>query len=123
NRHDLGQLKIAQRKLTRFRFIIDRDFVAGFHIEGSDVDVAAIDLNVAVRHELARSVARIRQTETINHIIEPRFEKLEQCFTSNAAFTQSVLENPAELTLEQSVLVTQLLFLAESDRIVRLLSS
>src|SRR2546430_4317632 len=35
-------LEIAQGKLARFRFIFDRDLVAGFHVIGSDVDVAAI---------------------------------------------------------------------------------
>src|SRR5712691_7288039 len=29
---DLSQFKIAERKLTRFRFVLDRDLVARFHV-------------------------------------------------------------------------------------------
>src|SRR5260370_26641508 len=62
HRYNLSELEIAESELPRFRFVFDRDLVAGFHIEGSDVDVAIVDLDVPMRHELARRVASVVQT-------------------------------------------------------------
>ena len=80
NGRDLRELEIAQRELTRFRFVFDRDFVAGFHVVGSDVHVAAIHLDVAVGNQLARAAASIREAEAENNVIEAGLEKLEQAF-------------------------------------------
>ena len=38
HRRDLGQLEIAQRELSRFRFVLHRDFIARLHIVGRNVD-------------------------------------------------------------------------------------
>src|SRR5207247_347790 len=62
HRYNLSELEIAESELPRFRFVFDRDLVAGFHIEGSDVDVATVDLDVPMRNELARRVASVGQT-------------------------------------------------------------
>jgi hypothetical protein len=121
NRNDLGQLEIAHSKLARFRFVFDRDLVARFHIVRSDVYAATVDLNMSMRHELARGIARIGKAESINHVVEAGFKKLKQSFTGHAAFAQSVLENPAKLALEQTVLIAKLLFFAERDSVFGLL--
>src|SRR5438270_5513364 len=72
---------------------------------------------MTVRNELARGVARVREAEPVDHVVESRLEKLEQCFAGHAALAQGVLENSTELALEQTVLITKLLFLAESNRV------
>jgi len=100
-----------------------RDLVAGLHVVRSDVDVPAIHLDVTVRNELTRAIAGVGQTEPINHIIEPCLQKLEQCLPRHTAFAQCVLENPAELLFEQSILVTELLLFAESDRVIGLFTT
>ena len=123
HRRDLRQLQIAQRELARFRFVLDRDFVAGLHIEGRDIDVAAVDLHVAVRNELARGAARIGEAEAENDVVEPRLEQLQQRLTGNAALAQRALENAAELPLEQAVLVTKLLLFAERDGVIGLFAA
>src|SRR5262249_9676729 len=48
-------------------------------------------------------------------------EQLEQRFTSHATLAQRAVENPAELALEQPVLITKFLFLAKRDRVIGLL--
>src|SRR4030095_9712331 len=100
-----------------FRFVLDRDFIAGLHVVGSDVDAASVDLNMAVRHELARSIASVGEAEPVNHIIEAGLKKLEQGFNRYTTFAHRVLENAAELAFEKSILITKLLFLAERDRV------
>ena len=85
NRRDLRQFHIALGELARFRFVLDRDFVARLHVEGGDVDVPAIHLHVAVRNQLASGAAGVRETESENDVVEPRFEKLEQRFTGDTA--------------------------------------
>src|SRR5438132_6777356 len=121
HRHDLGKIEIAQCELPRFWFIFDRDLVAGFNVEGSDIDVATIDLDMAVGNQLASGVARVRQTQTVNHIVEPRFEQLEQGFAGHTSLAQRVLENSAKLPLKKTILVTKLLLFAQRDRVIRLL--
>jgi len=75
---------------------------------------------MAVRHQLPGGVAGIRQAEAIDDVIQSRFEKLEKRFAGHAAFAQRVLENAPELSLEKSILITQLLFFSERNRVLRL---
>src|SRR5204863_9555114 len=88
-----------------------------------DVDVLAVDLDVAVGNELARAAAGIREAETEDDVIEPRFQKLKQRFAGHSALAQGGLENPAELFFEQAVLVTELLFFTERDRVIGLFAA
>src|SRR4030095_5328186 len=75
-----------------------------------------------VRHELARSAARVRNAKTINDIIKARLQELEKCFTCNAAFAQCALENAPELPLEKSILIPQLLLFSERNCVIGLLA-
>src|SRR5437588_11596617 len=122
-RHNLSELEIAQRKLTRFRFVFDRDLVAGFHVERSDVDAAAVNLDVTVRNELAGSVASVGEAEAINYVVEARLKELQKRLAGHTAFAQRVLENPAELSLKKAVLITKFLFLAERDCVIGLFAA
>src|ERR1700730_4435654 len=122
HRHDLSQFEIAEGKLTRFRFVFDRNLVARFHVVRGNVDVATVDLNMAMGNKLTRSIARVCQSKAVNNVIEPSLKQLQQRFTSDTAFAQRVFEYAAKLALEQSVLVTELLFFAERDGVFRLLA-
>src|SRR5204863_5880097 len=88
-----------------------------------NVHVPAIHLDVSVRDELPRAAAGVRETEAEDDVIQPRLQKLEQRFTGDAALAQGGLENPAELFLEQTVLIPELLFFAEGDRVIGLLAA
>src|SRR5262249_52262675 len=48
--------------------------------------------------------------------------QLEKCFARDTAFAQGTLKNSPELSLEQSILITQLLFFAERYRVIGLLA-
>jgi hypothetical protein len=76
-----------------------------------------------MRHELTRCTARVGESKPENNIIESRFQQLEKRFTSDTTFTQRTLENAPELFFKQSVLVAQLLFFTEGNRVIGLLAS
>src|SRR5713101_11766 len=118
HRSNLGQVKITENELARFRFVLDRDLVASLHIVGSDVDRAAVDEHMAVRHQLPRSAASVGEAEAIHNVVQSCFEKLKKRFTGHTALAQRVLENAPKLPLEKSILITQLLFFSERNCIL-----
>src|SRR4249919_1274554 len=73
-----------------------------------------------MRHELARCTACVGEPKPVNNIIESRFQQLEKRFTGYTTLAQRALENAPELSFQQSVLVTQLLFFTERNRVIGL---
>src|SRR5439155_10671427 len=63
------------------------------------------------------------QAEAIHHVIESGLEKLEQRFSRYTAFAECILEDAAELTLQQPILITKLLLFPERNCILGLFSS
>jgi hypothetical protein len=76
-----------------------------------------------VRHQLPRGTARICEPEPEHHIVEARLEKLQQCFAGDTATLQRSFENPAKLFFQQAVLITELLFFTERDRVIGLFAA
>ena len=75
-----------------------------------------------MRHQLARSTARVGEPKPVNHIIESRFQQLEKRFTGYTTLAQRTLENAPELSFQQPVLIAQLLFFTERNRVIGLLA-
>jgi hypothetical protein len=75
-----------------------------------------------MRHELARCTARVSESKPVNNIIESRFQQLEKRFTGYTTLAQRTLENAPELSFKQSILIAQLLFFAEGNRVIGLLA-
>jgi hypothetical protein len=75
-----------------------------------------------MRHELARCTTRVSETKPVNNIIESRFQQLEKRFTGYTTLAQRTLENAPELSFKQSVLIAQLLFFTEGNRVIGLLA-
>src|SRR5262249_19070859 len=73
-------------------------------------------------HKLVLGAAGVSKTKAVNNIVEARFQQLEKRFTGHTAFAQCSLKNAPKLSLEQSVLIAQLLFFAERDRVIGLLA-
>jgi hypothetical protein len=76
-----------------------------------------------MRHELARCTARVGEPKPVNNIIESRFQQLKKRFTGHTTLAQRTLENPPELSFKQPVLIAQLLFFTEGNRVIGLLAS
>ena len=82
---DLGEIEVAQHKLTGLRSILDCNFVTGFHVVGSYIHSMAIHQDVTVRNKLASGASRIGQPKTIHDVVDPRFQELKKRLTSDTA--------------------------------------
>src|SRR5271165_1053702 len=118
HRLNLSKLKVASDQTPRTRFIFDSDSISRFQIVRSDVHLSVVHRDVSVIYQLASCVARIRESKSINYIIEPGLQHLQQGFTGDAAFSQSRLKITAELTFEQAILMAQFLLLGESGSVI-----
>src|SRR6478672_1208065 len=62
---------------------------------------------------------RRREAEPVHDVVEPPLEELEECLTRHATRAIRHLEVPPKLALEHAVDATELLLLAELDRVLR----
>src|SRR5687768_15840934 len=84
---------------------------------GGDVDLLAVDLDVAVADELPRLGAGGCEAEGVDHVVEPELELAEQVVTGDAGARGRAVEVDPELILEQAVNALDLLFLAKLDTV------
>ena len=91
----------------------DADHVARLHLVRRDVDLAAVDREVAVARELPRLRPRRREPEAIEHVVQAALQQLEQRLAGDAARPVRHLEVAAELVLEHPVDALDLLLLAQ----------
>jgi hypothetical protein len=75
-----------------------------------------------MRHELARCTARIGKPKPVNNVVESRLQQLEKRFPGYTTLGQRTLENATKLSFKQSVLIAQLLFFTEGNRVIGLLA-
>ena len=97
----------------RLRAFADRDLVADLALEGRDVDLAAVDLNVAVADDLTGLTAAHREAEAVADVVETGLKLLEQEFAGDAGLVRGLLVVGAELGLEREVDALGLLLLAK----------
>src|SRR5881409_3963300 len=91
----------------------DRNDVTLPHRVRRDVDLLAVDEEVAMPDELARLRSGRRQSQPVHDVVQPALEKLQQHLAGDAAGPLRRLEVAAELVLEHSVNPLDLLLLAE----------
>jgi hypothetical protein len=113
------------RKLERFLDAHDLvaalaygDDVTDLEQRRGDVDLAAVHQEVTVPHELPRLGARVREAESVDHVVEPPLEQDHQRFAGDALRPVRFLEQLPELPLEQAVHALQLLLLAELEAVL-----
>ena len=118
---EISRFLVANWRETLLFFDVD-DVV---HLEraGRNVDLAAIDLDVAVRNHLPRGGAGVRKTEVINHVVEARLQNLQHLFARDATAFQRLFVNAAELALHQTVIVTELLLLDQAEAVIGVLAA
>src|SRR5690349_702042 len=95
------------------RLLLDRHHVAHLHLEAGDVDLALVDAEMAVAHQLARLGARVREAEPEDHVVEALLEELEQVLARLAFRRAAPRVVAAELRLEQPVEALDFLLLAQ----------
>src|SRR5579859_1556320 len=110
---------IAGRENGRIIFtrLAHGHLVAGLDLERGNVDLAAIHLDMAVAHDLARLGAAGAETHAVNDIIEPAFEPHEEVLAGDAFLVRGLFEPVAKLRFEQSVDAAELLFFAELEAV------
>src|SRR2546428_619029 len=87
-----------------------------------DIQGAAVHLDVAVPHQLARLPARHGKAHPIDEIVEAALQCDEQRLTGHAGLLEHAIENVPELPLREPVDPLGLLFLAQLALIVRRLA-
>ena len=100
-----------------------RDDVVGTNLVARDVDAAAVHLEVAVAHELARLRARRREAEAVHDVVEARLEHAQELLAGDAGAPRRLLVVRAELLLEQAVVAARLLLLAQLQEVLALLDA
>ena len=108
-------LEAAGGELARGRGVLDLDLVAGQHGVARDVDLVAVDADVAVVDELAGRGAALREAEEIDGAVEARLQELEEALAGDTALFLGDLEGAAELALEQAVDEAELLLFVQAD--------
>src|SRR5262249_6576667 len=91
----------------------DGDHIALAYRVGRNVDLLAVDHEVAVAHQLPRLRPRRRPAEPVDHVVESPLEQLQQRHAGDAAGPLGGLEVPAELVLQHPVNALHLLLLAQ----------
>jgi hypothetical protein len=83
------------------------------NLKRRNIDLAAVDLDMPVIHELSSLSARRRETRTVNDIVQPTLEHEQKIFAGNAFLTKRLFEIITELLLEDEVDALYLLLFAK----------
>src|SRR5688500_3122158 len=107
----------------RARLLSHLDDVVRAHTEGRDVDLAAVDPDVAVAHQLAGHVAGLGEAGPVDHVVEARLEDLQQDLTGLARLAVGLFVVTAELLLEDAVDAAGLLLLTKLEQVLAVLGA
>src|SRR6478735_7992869 len=110
-----------RRELERLLAHVD-DVVVG-DLEGRDVDLLAVDQEVAVRHELAGLAARPGEAGAVDHVVEAALEELQEVVAGLALATAGLLVVADELLLHHAVGEARLLLLTQLQEVLGLLDA
>ena len=111
--------EIVLNNLERFSAFANAYDVSGLNLVGGDVNDFSVYDDMAMEHDLTGSGAGGSDTETVNDVVETRFEELDEDFTGDTFHARSLVEEVAELTLENAVSVFHFLLFAELSSVLR----
>src|SRR6476469_2607478 len=92
-------------------------------LEGRDVDLLAVDEEVAVHDELAGLAARTGEAGAVDHVVEAALEELQEVVAGLALATAGLLVVADELLLHHAGGETSLLLLTELQQVLGLLDA
>src|SRR5688500_14765689 len=98
--------------------LLDDDGLALAGPVGGGGDLAPVDGDVAVAHQLARLGPRRGEAEAVDHVVEPALEQNEQVDAGDPLAPLRLVEVLAELLLEDPVDALDLLLLAQLGAVV-----
>src|SRR5829696_9450088 len=121
-RRDLrGELRGVADELLGARAGLHGDDVAVAHLVARDVHPPAVDRPVAVADELARLAPGAGEAEADEDVVEAPLEQGQQVLARDAGLTAGLLVVVAELLLQDAVVATGLLLLAQLHPVLALL--
>ena len=123
DRDDLGEFNSALGEACGFVVALDRYNIAWFDVHGRDVGLASIDGDMTMADHLTGTTKCLGEAHFLNDIVEAGFKELEEDFTGHTTAAAGDLEVAAELALQNSILVTELLLFGKGDRIIGLLAA
>src|SRR3954469_15275381 len=91
--------------------------------ERRDVDLLAVDQEVAVLDQLARHVTAVREAGAVDDVVEPALEQLEKVLAGLAGPPVGLLVITTELLLEHAVDARALLLLAHLQQVLAVLGA
>lgn len=118
HRNDGGQFHVLGRKAAAAVLGFHGDDVTRIARAARDRALASVDSHVTMADHLTGGITAVGEAKAVNDAVEAGLKKLEKDFTGNAAALAGDLEETAELALEQTVLITELLLFRESDGIL-----
>src|SRR3954452_24799661 len=101
--------------------LLDVDHVVLADLVRRDVDLLAVDLEVAVHDELAGGAARLGEPGAVHHVVEPALEELQQVVTGLAGSPAGLGVVVVKLLLEHAVGESSLLLLTQLEQVLALL--
>src|SRR6185369_14550046 len=101
------------------RAVLDLDDVVGPAQERRDVDLGAVDPEVAVANQLARLRVVGREAEAVDDVVQAALQELQQVLAGDALHPDRLVVVAAELALGQAVDSLDLLLLAQLRAVVR----
>src|SRR5215211_3705969 len=107
----------------RARLLRDLDDVVLAHPVRRDVDLAAVDPDVAVAHQLAGHVAGLGEAGPVDHVVQARLQDLEQDLTGLAGLSVGLFVVTAELLLQHAVDAAGLLLLTKLEQVLAVLGA
>src|SRR4029079_17876079 len=122
-RHGGGEIGRVAHELLDRASLLERDDVVGPNAVARDVDPAAVYLEVAVTNELAGLRARAGEAQPVYDVVEARLEHPQQVLARCSEAARLFLVRGAELLLEQAVVATRLLLLAQLEQVLALLDA
>src|SRR5262249_22270842 len=114
----VGAADRGRDELELLRLLLERHHVAHADHVARDVEALAVDLHVAVAHELAALGARRGEAHPLDGAVETTLQQREHLLARPAFPAVGLLEVPLELPLEHAVDATRLLLLAETHRVL-----
>ena len=102
-RWPLAKLPDSSSTTSFFEALADGDLVANLALEGRDVDLAAVDLDMAVANQLAGLATRHGEAEAVADVVQAGLKLLEQEFAGDASLVRGLLVVGAELGFQGEV--------------------
>ena len=115
----VGLRAVAGKLLGHFQddqllaVLANGNFLARTHFIRRNVDLAIVHRNMSVPHQLPRLAPGLREARSIDHIVQPPFQLLQQQFAGHAPGARGLFEIVAELAFQREVYALGLLLLAQ----------